>query len=95
MNNEIIEKLGDVTNSIENTPYIKKRKELINKLLLNKELIKRIEKLKEMDEYSSSYVDLKREIMENDDYKKYREYDKNLYYLVQTMNLKLKEITKE
>lgn len=95
MNNDILDRLADVTDDIKNSTYINDMKKLRVKLLSNKDLMGKINKLKEIDKYSSEYINLKKEIMDNSDYKKYKEYEMNMFYLINTMNKKINELTKE
>ena len=63
MNKEIIEKLDEITNIINNDKDIKEYKELEKRILNNKELLKKIDKLKSINSYCNDYIELKKEIL--------------------------------
>lgn len=92
MDDKILDKLNDFLVSLENNYDVKVMKNLKNKLVNDKELMSDIEKVKNMDNYSSKYLDLKKKILDNKEYKEYKNSEKKVYFLVQEMNQLLKEI---
>lgn len=95
MNIEKINKLDEITNIIENDQDLKKMKELSNKIEKNKILMDKINEVKKMDQFDPNYVKLKSEIIGNEEFKKYKELEKDLYYIVLKINEKLNSLTKK
>ena len=89
MNKEIIEKLDEITNIIDNDKDIKEYKELEKRILNNKELLKKIDKLKSINSYGNDYIELKKEILLNKDYSRYLELEKKLFFDIKDINNKL------
>ena len=89
MNKEIIEKLDEITNIIDNDKDIKEYKELEKRILNNKELLKKIDKLKSINSYGNDYIELKKEILSNKDYSRYLELEKKLFFDIKDINNKL------
>ncbi len=89
MNIEIINKLDEITNLIDNDKDYKRMQELKSKIESNKELLSKIDKLKKIDEYNSEYVDLKKEIINDNDFKEYKKLEKDLYLFIIELNKKL------
>lgn len=89
MNIEIINKIDEILNIIENDKDNIKMKELKNKILKNKELMNKIEKIKNMDKYNEEYVSLKKEILSNKDYLLYKELENDLYFFIKKINISL------
>ena len=89
MNKEIIEKLDEITNIINNDKDIKEYKELEKRILNNKELLKKIDKLKSINSYGNDYIELKKEILLNKDYSRYLELEKKLFFDIKDINNKL------
>ena len=89
MNIEIINKIDEILNIIENDKDNIKMKKLKNKILKNKELMNKIEKIKNMDKYNEEYVSLKKEILSNKDYLLYKELENDLYFFIKKINISL------
>ena len=89
MNKEIIEKLDEITNIIDNDKDIKEYKELEKRILNNKELLKKIDKLKSINSYGNDYIELKKEILSNKDYSRYLELEKKLFFDIKDINNRL------
>ena len=95
MNLDIINKLDEITNIVKNDKELNELKDLKKDILNDKELLNKIEKLKSIDEYNSKYVDLKKEILSNDKYKRYIELENKLYFEVKDINNKLNSLTEK
>ena len=95
MNLDIINKLDEITNIVKNDKELNELKDLKKDILNDKELLNKIEKLKSIDEYNSKYVDLKKEILSNDKYKRYIELENKLYFEVKEINNKLNSLTEK
>ena len=89
MNIEIVNKIDEILNIIENDKDNIKMKKLKNKILKNKELMNKIEKIKNMDKYNEEYVSLKKEILSNKDYLLYKELENDLYFFIKKINISL------
>ena len=86
MNIEIINKIDEIINIIENDKDIIKMKKLKTKLLNNKELMRKINMLKKMDKYNEEYISLKKEILSNEDYSSYKTLENDLYLFIKEIN---------
>lgn len=95
MNNEILEKIDEIMEALEQDADIKKMKELKHHILANSHLMNKIEKVKRMSSYSDEYVKLKKEIMENEDFKEYKRIEKKLNQIVNIINKRLNDLVKE
>jgi len=96
MNREKIEKIDEIINLIKESNEIKEFSELKEKIYNNKELLEKIDELKKDENtYSQMYINKKKEIIELDDFKQYKAKEKELYMLVQSINIKLKSLIEE
>ena len=92
MNEEIINKLDEITN------IIKKDKELIElkytkeEILNDFNLIKKIDELKKMNKYDNNYLVKKKDILSDKKYKKYIELENKLYFDIKEINNKLNNL---
>ena len=91
MDNELLEKLDDLLNTLDNSEEIKRFVYLKNKLLNDKELMDKISTIKS-ESYSDKYINIKEEVINNEDFKEYKELEKRLYYLIQDMNKDLSKL---
>ena len=92
MNEEIINKLDEITNLIENDKDIIEYKKLKKEILNDKELLDKISRLKEIDSYSKEYLDLKNSILSDNRYKRYIYLEKELFYIIKDINIKLNSL---
>ena len=92
MNIEIINKLDEITNIIENDSDLKKMNELEKKILNNKDLLDEINKLKEYEKYDNDYLNIKNKILNNKEFKEYKELENDLYFVIQDINKKLNSL---
>ena len=92
MRYEIIDKLDEIENIIKNDKEINELKTLKEKIENDKELLDNISKLKEMDKYDENYLKLKKEILDNSDYRRYITLENELYLLIQDINIKLNSL---
>ena len=92
MNEEIINKLDEITNIIENDKDIIEYKNLRKEILNDKDLLDKISKLKEIDSYNKAYLELKKSILSNERYKKYVSLEKELFYIIKDINIKLNSL---
>lgn len=88
--NELIEKVENLKQSISELDKIKEIKEL------NKEIIKDKELLKKIEEYNRTQDEkLKKEIINNELFKKYKVLETDINVLILEINSKLKQINKD
>ena len=62
-------------------------------MINNKELLDKINKLKDLDKYSSEYIELKKELFLDNDFTCFKEKEAEIDYLILEINSKLKELT--
>ncbi len=94
MNSEIIDKLDEIISLLESNKDIKRFVKLKDILLKDDEMLKKIEKVQTSD-YSNEYIEVKREILESETLKEYKELEREIYFLVQEINKRLNSLTKE
>ena len=89
MNIEIINKLDEITSIIENDKENIELNELKDSILMDNDLLNKIKKVKEINEYSSEYVQLKKEVLNDERFKNYKEKEKDLNLIISQINSKL------
>jgi len=93
---EIIEKLDELIAIFDNSKEIKRLEELKEKIYSDKSLKELLENYKnENNEYSNTFIELKKEIINNELVSEYRELENKLYFLVFELNKKLSTLTNE
>lgn len=92
MNIEIINKLDEITNIIENDPDLKHMKELEKEILKDKELLNEIANLKEKETYDENYLELKNKILSNPNFREYKNIEQDLYFLIKEINKRLNSL---
>ena len=95
MNDELLEKLNDIGNDLNNSLEIKELIKIKNIIMNDKELLEKIKKLQNMDINDKEYMTLKKELFDNDNYKKYKELENKVYYFSLEASKKLKELRGE
>lgn len=95
MNIEIINKLDEITSLIKNDSSFIRMKELERKIESNKDLISKINELKNRKEYDTSYLSLKKKIVDNSDFKEYKNLEKEWYFTVQLINKELRSLVEK
>lgn len=86
MKEDIIKKLEELQKLIEKDDTYKQAKAIQKKLLENSELINQIERLKKENIHSNNYLQEKKKLYENEDYKKYQELENKLYIMTLEIN---------
>lgn len=86
MKEDIIKKLEELQKLIEKDDAYKQAKAIQKKLLENSELINQIERLKKENIHSNNYLQEKKKLYENEDYKKYQELENKLYIMTLEIN---------
>lgn len=94
MNNELLEKLDIVINDFNDSKEIKEFLQYKEKVLNDKDLLNKISKLKELDNNSKEYKELKEELFKNNDYKEYKHLENELYFLSLEIGNKLSSLSR-
>lgn len=95
MNSEILAKLDEIINTIDNCASINKLNILKSKIFEDKELLNKIALLKDdRIQYGKEYVNLKREVLKNEYFKEYKDIENELYFLTKEINNKLNSLIK-
>ncbi len=92
MENEILDKLYEIIDLLENSEDIKKLKFLKEELFKDEELLNKILEIKKQKKDSEN---IKEEVLLNDKLREYRSLENDLYFLIQSINSKLKKLTKD
>lgn len=97
MYNEINNKTNEIITIFKNSNYIKEMQELKQNLINNKKiknlLDEYITNLK--NPYSNECIKIKQELLGNSEFKKYKDMEEHLIFLLLKINQKLKSITLE
>ena len=94
MDNDVLNKLDLIINEIDNSYESKEIVRVKSVLLNNKELLSNIDNIKNSS-YSKEYVDSKKEILDNNDYKKFKELEFEFLKFSKSVSNKLSSLTKE
>lgn len=94
MNSDVLTKVDEIIAIIDSSDDVKRFMTLKENLLANKELINKISLLKDETSYDSKYIDQKKEILLNPEFREYKELENDLYFLIQEINLKLGTLLK-
>ena len=94
MDNELLSKLDNIINDLDNSEEAKELTTLKSRLLKDKDLLDDLNKLQNMDKNDKEYIKLKEKIFSNKDYKRYKELENKLYYFSLETGKKLTELTR-
>ena len=90
MINEVNDKLNELLEEIDNNPKILRLKELKEEIYKDETLKQQLEDFRKLDnEYSSRYIELKKQILENSLVKEYKSLENELYFCVLEINKRL------
>lgn len=95
MNDEILTKIDEIINILDNSEEMKKLDLLKEKLYQDTTLMKKIDKVKIENTYSDNYIALKKDILDNEYFREYKSIEKELYLLIKEINMKLNFLIKE
>ena len=92
MDSELVNKIDELLNELDNTDLIKDTLLLKTKVLENKGLVKLIEELKEKKDYisNSEYINKNQELFSDDEYKNFKKNESDINILILSINNKLK-----
>ena len=94
MDNELLSKLDNIINDLDNSEEAKELTTLKSRLLKDKDLLDDLNKLQNMDKNDKEYVKLEEKIFSNKDNKRYKELENKLYYFSLETGKKLTELTR-
>ncbi len=86
-------KIDELITILDNDSRIKDIEILKEKILNNKDIISKINRLKELDIYSDEYKSLKQELFLDEDFKSFKEKEAEIDYLIMMINSKLNSLT--
>ena len=89
---EVIDKTYKLIDTLESSSLIKNLTKYKNRLLKDKEVLKKIEKAKK-ETNNNKLISLRKELYQNNDYKMYMKYYQELYFIVLKINKKYAEYT--
>lgn len=92
MTKEILESLDSFFKTVD--IELKEYKEIKEKLLKDREFMDKIKLFHELNPYSQESKELRYELFQIEQYKKYLEYEKNLLFLSLSLTNKLKSLTR-
>lgn len=92
---DLIERLQIFLDNFENMEEVKEIKSLTKVIQEDKDLMEKISRLQNMDKYNLDYIPLKKEILENSNYKRYITLTNDLNLLMMDFSLKLKDLVRE
>lgn len=92
MNQDINIKLEELFIMLDNSSLVIEIKKLKEEIMSNSTLLAKINKIKTLNKYDPSYLELKLDIYSNPSYKKYIELENKLNLLIFDFNSKLKKI---
>ena len=96
MDIEIIEKLDEITDLINDSKLLKEFSSIKEKVLKDSFLVEKINSLKEIENiYSDEYRNLKEEIFLNEDFRRYKELENEVYLFLLKINSSLNNLKKE
>lgn len=95
MNDEILTKIDEIINILDNSEEMKKLDLLKEKLYQDTTLMGKIDKVKIENTYSDNYIALKKDILDNEYFREYKSIEKELYLLIKEINMKLNFLIKE
>ena len=86
MNELLLEKLEELTASLEKTPEVLEMLELKNKIYKDNKLSNLLNEYQSLDHYDSKILSIKEEIISNPLISRYRELENKLYFTVLESN---------
>lgn len=86
-------KIDELIDLLDGDSRIKDIEILKDKLINNKDLLSKINRLKELDIYSDEYKSLKKELFLDKNFSSFKEKEAEIDYLILEINSKLKELT--
>lgn len=89
MNIEIINKLDEIIGLIKSDKDYIRMNQLNNIIMSNKQLIEKINILKTLNTYDEKYLEMKKEIIDNSEFKEYKELEKEYYFFIKEINSRL------
>ena len=94
MDIELIKKIDELIEIFNNSFLINRVEELKNEIYSDLELKNQLTAFNNTNQYSTNYIKLKTEIMNNPKIKEFKKYESELILLTLSINKKLKTLTK-
>lgn len=95
MNETIERNLEHFLRLLKENQQVKDFQNLQKEIMKDKNLLKKIENLHTLEKYDPAYKETKKELFQNEQYKKYLEINQELTYWTYEISAKLKECTKD
>ena len=95
MDLELIKKVDELLDIFNQNNTIKRIDELKKEIYSDKELKNKLTIFKNSDQYSSNYIELKRDIMNNPKIKEFKKYESDIILLTLSINKKLNSLTRK
>ncbi len=81
MKDDLKKKIDEMKELIRKNEIYQEAAEIRERLLKDEVTLKQIKQLQEEDRYSSSYLENKEKLYQNQDYKRYQELENELYFM--------------
>lgn len=94
MNLELVEKVEDFLDYLGKNRVIVEYKEVKEKILEDTKLLKEIANFQSLSKSSNDYINQKRELFENKNYKRFLELENEIYFWTLYMSDSLKKLTR-
>lgn len=96
MNSQVIEKVDSLICALEEDVSFQRWRKLKKQIKSDKEIAQKVKRWKEVaqGEYSSQYVAIKKELLEDPLMKEYLALEKKIYFFTLELNKKLNELMK-
>ncbi|MBR4262593.1 MAG: hypothetical protein IKQ35_04440 [Bacilli bacterium] len=95
MDLELIKKLDELIVLFDQNSNLKRIEELKEEIYKDKELSKKIETLKNTDQYSSNYLNLKKDLMSDSRIKEFKRLESDIILLTLSINKKLNTLVRK
>lgn len=95
MNETIEQNLERFLTLLKESQQVKDLESLQKEIMKDKDFLKKIEKLHTLEKYDPAYKETKKELFQNEQYKKYLEINQELTYWTYEISAKLKECTRD
>jgi len=95
MNETIERNLEHFLRLLKENQQVKDFQNLQKEIMKDKNLLKEIENLHTLEKYDPAYKETKKELFQNEQYKKYLKINQELTYWTYEISAKLKECTKD
>lgn len=95
MREELDKKIDNLILLLDNDPRLVEISSIKENIVNNKDIIDKINKLKELDKYSLEYKELKNELFLDKEFVRFKELENEIDFLILEINSKLNTLTNE